>query len=492
MDNYGFDFGTINALGFGDIMNELMMALHVARGNDMNLVLVLDESSDTLKDFNYYFKSFEVVSKSKIKKIYPQLPDGWRPPADRQPIAYYGQLAREIFQLHADIEKEITSLVAETQFNPETDLVVAIESATLPLDEYVQYTVDLINKKYSDRKDLRVYLITYNNNIIDDIRAQFAKHNITVLCHKFADIPYMKQKLTELWIMKSGLHLVGGRESTFFRMGELLRYPLATLNIKDSDVLPEAPYGATEEFLVNPIYQDRYINFVSEEYLLQQPELVKTLEGDYIVSVANFMNQESAAILLDDMGEFTDYFWYQAINPGVNGGTVYLMNDDPELENNVVTAELAADEGHFAYHFRRTIGDHYSDCECYSCKLESTFCSYEVLKALSNIVGKRVLGMNEIFAAKYDGGDFLTVHHDVGNGDYAFILELTPEWSPTYGGITHFYDTESKEIYRSIHPKFNQLLIVKLSPERPMDRFMSNVVAPKSRYVFTGWFTVAQ
>jgi Rps23 Pro-64 3,4-dihydroxylase Tpa1-like proline 4-hydroxylase len=111
------------------------------------------------------------------------------------------------------------------------------------------------------------------------------------------------------------------------------------------------------------------------------------------------------------------------------------------------------------------------------------------LKAFSNIVGKKVIGMAEIFASKYERDNFLSIHHDKNNGDYAFILSLTENWNPVHGGNTHFVD-EHKSIYKTVSPKFNTLTIFKLSPDKQMDHFVSRVCCSKSRYAFTGWFHI--
>ncbi|MCJ7637422.1 MAG: 2OG-Fe(II) oxygenase [Nitrososphaeraceae archaeon] len=233
-----------------------------------------------------------------------------------------------------------------------------------------------------------------------------------------------------------------------------------------------------------------YKNFVSQHAILLSDDLSKTLEKDYIVTVENFMTPEASKQVLDDIKNFKSEWWEHSILPSTEPGwsRITLSLNDEKLAENVAIAEKAADEGNFAYHFKRTNDNHYPTCVCYSCKLSSTLSSHEVLTALSFITGKKVTCMGETFASKYERDDFLTLHHDKNKGDYTFILSLSENWNPVHGGITHF--VKNGNIYKSISPKFNMLTIFKLTPEHQMDHFVSRVVGPGERLAYTGWFCI--
>ena len=236
--------------------------------------------------------------------------------------------------------------------------------------------------------------------------------------------------------------------------------------------------------------EKKYLDFVSSEYLVPKLDLSTVLEKDYIVTIPNFMSETCANQVLFDMTQFKDEWWSYSVKPiNDNYDLVMLPVNDPKLKEHVEFAENIADKKQFAYKFKRTIDNHYNTCYCYACRLYSTMKSPEVLEALSNIVGKKVNIMDEIFASKYDKGDFLTTHHDKNKGNYTFILQLTKDWDPCHGGLTHFVDS-NKEIYKTISPVFNTLTIFKLSPDKQMDHFVSKVCGPNSRYAFTGWFSI--
>lgn len=216
--------------------------------------------------------------------------------------------------------------------------------------------------------------------------------------------------------MARGLYLIGGRMSYLFRIAELLRYPnLPTLNIKDQEKFGLVQYDNENSKLINPQLEGRYLNFVSIDYMKPRPDLAQLLEKDYIITIPNFMLEEAGKQVLADFVRFKPEWWVNAILPSENKDykPIYLIDTDQRLSANIKIANDACNRSQFAYHFKRTgCGKHYETCRCFACRLERTFNSYEVMKALSNITSKRVVCMNEIFAPNYSNGNFLTIHHD--------------------------------------------------------------------------------
>ena len=146
--------------------------------------------------------------------------------------------------------------------------------------------------------------------------------------------------------------------------------------------------------------------------------------------------------------------------------------------------------GSFCYKFKRTIDDHYPNCYCIQCTTKSIFNTNEIKDKLAEIVGVNKIKLEETFCSKYDNGDYLSLHHDKGNGDYAFIFQLTKDWNPTFGGLLNLYDSESDEVYKTITPKFNSLTIFKIKNVPITDHFVSMNTSSSSRYAFTGWFSI--
>lgn len=534
---YGFSFQKENAGGLGAALHAMMLALHYAHLNGHIFGLVDVEvprlngsindmpETEPNRTFHSYFKSFSELLNNSDRApvaVWQNCPNGYTtsPPEGAIRMVWYSHMMKEIFQLQPHVAAQVEARVIQTGFNATTDVVLhvrrtdkiakyegsVVESAELPLREYFEATMRAIRKLGLPSLP-RVYLCTDDKLIFGELQGWFQQEQVELIMDatetpepvqalriggkltKSAALEENMVALTNLTIMARGLYLVGGRMSYFFRVAELLRYPLPTLNIKDQEMFGKAPYAEPSEPFANPFYERRYHNFVSPE--VSYTGLVETLERDYIVTVPNFMSEPAATQVLQKIQEFPKVWYTHATMPSEQGwAAAHMKHDDPRLAANVAIANATADQGMFAYYFKRSSGGHYATCNCYACRLEQTFSSYEVMRALSQIVGRRVISMGEMFASLYERDNFLTLHHDKKKGDYTFILSLTKNWNVAHGGLTCFYDPIISSVYKTVSPRFNTLTIFKLSLERQMDHFVSRVSGPNERYSFTGWFNV--
>jgi Rps23 Pro-64 3,4-dihydroxylase Tpa1-like proline 4-hydroxylase len=92
-------------------------------------------------------------------------------------------------------------------------------------------------------------------------------------------------------------------------------------------------------------------------------------------------------------------------------------------------------------------------------------------------------------ATRYSAGHFLTVHSDDTPGKnrkLAYVLSLTDNWSPTWGGQLQFLDDSRRNVARSFVPRFNALSVFKV----PAPHHVSQVAsfAEGGRISLTGWF----
>lgn len=106
-------------------------------------------------------------------------------------------------------------------------------------------------------------------------------------------------------------------------------------------------------------------------------------------------------------------------------------------------------------------------------------------------IGRKLLGDDICFAdaqaCRYGPGHFLTCHSDdVGgkNRRAAYVLNLTPQWRPEWGGLLLFHD-EKGRVTNGLVPAFNALNIFRV----PVNHSVSVVspFAPARRYSITGW-----
>ena len=214
-----------------------------------------------------------------------------------------------------------------------------------------------------------------------------------------------------------------------------------------------------------------------------------------IFSAKNFLFEKKVKQLAQQLKEIDKTWWGVAIFP-TKENTIYNVRysdslyDMEEFKSTRSYALETFNKGLFSYMFKRS-GKHYDQCNCAMCSLRKLFDSAEVKHALSQIVGETVTELNETFCSKYETGDFLSIHHDKKKGDYAFVFQLTEDWNPAFGGLLHFYDGTTSNVYQTVNPIFNSLTIFKIKGVANTDHFVSTNVSSHVRYAFTGWFSVS-
>ena len=95
-------------------------------------------------------------------------------------------------------------------------------------------------------------------------------------------------------------------------------------------------------------------------------------------------------------------------------------------------------------------------------------------------------------ATRYRPGQALTIHDDTGLGTgrlYAYVLNLTREWSVDWGGALVFPGDDG-HIEQGFVPTFNGLNIFAV----PMQHAVTQVAtfAPRDRYAITGWLRIGE
>jgi Rps23 Pro-64 3,4-dihydroxylase Tpa1-like proline 4-hydroxylase len=119
-------------------------------------------------------------------------------------------------------------------------------------------------------------------------------------------------------------------------------------------------------------------------------------------------------------------------------------------------------------------------------------CSPEMVEFMRELTGIGDIALADGHASRYRSGHFLTAHDD-SNVDMgrraAYVLNLTPQWQPDWGGVLQFYD-ERGNIVRGFTPAFNTLNIFKVPQPHSVSWVTPLAGAP--RYAVTGWLRAAQ
>jgi hypothetical protein len=212
-----------------------------------------------------------------------------------------------------------------------------------------------------------------------------------------------------------------------------------------------------------------------------------------IFTVLSFFNEDVSKNFSNDIQKIPDHWWYWSLRPVDSSNNKLNIRDYTniivDIPDQLAYVKNTFNSGNFSYSFRRTTGDHYQNCYCVVCKLDQAFKSQEVKDAISKIIDEPVTSINETFASKYMTDDFLSIHHDKTNGEYAFIYQMTPKWNPSHGGLLNFWNSENNEVYKTIYPVINSLTIFKIKDVPITDHFVSVNSGPNSRYAYSGWFT---
>ncbi len=146
--------------------------------------------------------------------------------------------------------------------------------------------------------------------------------------------------------------------------------------------------------------------------------------------------------------------------------------------------------GLFSYSFHRTINDHDSECTCTECDFREWLMSDTQMTFLNKVLDMPVNTTDEVFAAVYLPGDFLSPHVDSPNGSVGFVYQLTKDWKAQFGGNLHFLHNETSEVERVEVPTFNTLTLFDLPKGIGKLHYVSHVSpgVEELRLTYTGWF----
>jgi len=517
-------------------------------------VLFPNEDINVVRGWHSYFKTLTFTSEKNMDAIWPSTPKGFK---NKQPdfyngnrISWYAKLFQEkVYILQDHVQQLINSEVQKSGFQ-NTDIVIhirrtdkifaapgsKIEQNELNIKTYFDETMLVIKEK--ELTNPRIFLCTDDKEICLAMQKLFQEVNIPLVWDERETSLHLQAMrinnqltttqareetitaLKNLEMFKLCRYFIGARSSYFFRVGELIRYPLPSKNIKDSDAFGKAQYAEDDEAIarVNRIWGSGVTLWNDKAYKdCFREDVIKFIEtGNYrsqlhderIIVIPGIFNSKTINEWKTDVNKFDGMWWTYSIKPGLGKEISDVSMSEPKLHRIMKNLERERKKGIFSYRFKRTLLDtqgfrHFETCWCLPCRLSQTMKSKGMMDILSEIVGAEVINFGEIFASMYSQGDYLNNHHDKNKGDYTFIISLTEGWKESYGGNTNFTDaSRGNAIYKKICPAFGTLIIFKLLPDDvpnrdtpfgrtgQMDHHVDKVLAPANRISYTGWFNV--
>lgn len=104
------------------------------------------------------------------------------------------------------------------------------------------------------------------------------------------------------------------------------------------------------------------------------------------------------------------------------------------------------------------------------------------------LTGDPKIAMTSAIAVRYRKGHFLNPHTDHSNEEgraFAYVINLSKEWQPNWGGVLQFID-EDRNVVESFNPHWNSLSLFRVPQTHQV-----SLIAPwagEDRYSITGWF----
>ena len=203
--------------------------------------------------------------------------------------------------------------------------------------------------------------------------------------------------------------------------------------------------------------------------------------------IKNFLKEEKAIQLANNIQDIPENWWLYALKS--RSDAIYFSNSLRHIENkNEACFKVDEDfskNNSFCYKFKRTT-DHFDYCSCFECELKKEL---DIKNCILYEMGWSSCTIQESFISAYGSGDYLSTHTDKGNGSVAFVLNLTQNWRPEFGGMLHVLNTDRS--YTAIPPDFNSLILMEVDETNGTPHFISEVskYATSNRIAYSGWYT---
>jgi len=166
------------------------------------------------------------------------------------------------------------------------------------------------------------------------------------------------------------------------------------------------------------------------------------------------------------------------------------INPANQKKNDAIGVEVnkAFSQNRFSYIFHRTMNN--KNPSLIEKEIRQALNSPEFINFLNEITGLNLSKLTTMFMSRYRTGHFLSPHSDTGNGKIAFVISLSKDWLPQYGGLLNFLSDDRKQVIDTYCPLFNHMVIFQVDENHKHPHYVSHV-APNvlhNRISIVGWF----
>lgn len=225
---------------------------------------------------------------------------------------------------------------------------------------------------------------------------------------------------------------------------------------------------------------------------LDPEDLAHRLRRNRRLQIKEILVQQDAERIYDMLARRTP--WWTAFNVGDKVAQV-----SPEMGVRLTPAQVqnfmagihsrAKTEYQFIYNYYPLLGHYFDQMQPWTPLYEAYefINSPPVMEFFRKITGRPDVLWADAQATLYRAGHFLKRHTDEQHSEKriaAYVLNMTKEWDPDWGGFLEFFD-EDRNIEQAFRPTFNALNVFLIPSLHSVGMVAS--YAPGHRYSITGW-----
>jgi Rps23 Pro-64 3,4-dihydroxylase Tpa1-like proline 4-hydroxylase len=223
---------------------------------------------------------------------------------------------------------------------------------------------------------------------------------------------------------------------------------------------------------------------------LDLEDIARSFRRDGRVHIPGILTADSAARVHRCLEQETDFSLLTMAGPNqAQAWRVATLSPQKQAELMAGTYSRAGEGFHYLYdgHVLSRNGEDYPNPSHYLAEVTRFLNSGPFLDLARRVTGRSEIAFADAQATRYRPGHFLNRHDDANEPGRvaAYVLNLTPQWRPDWGGALLFLDGRG-HISGGYLPAFNALNILAV-PQEHLVGFVSPF-AGAARYSITGWF----
>lgn len=202
----------------------------------------------------------------------------------------------------------------------------------------------------------------------------------------------------------------------------------------------------------------------------QKGYLTKNIKSLFASEIFNIMKSSQAS---------AEQCWTYIYKNAIEQKDIPFTAPADEVEKSFTRCLEDYYENKFSFFFRRLSNQAKDDViACDAAEVAFDFCDSDKFKDLiAHLTGRNIGNIDVFYINRFDKGHFLNTHTDSGN-NVGIALNITQDWDPNFGGLTHILDQDRTKVIETLTPCFAELFLFDTS-QTPVPHFVSMVTADR-------------